>query len=53
MKILKVNERNQWQLKGDCSICRKQKYCTKQCQAFKKNIYKEVERIFLDRIGRC
>lgn len=40
----KVNnkESEQWLLNGDCSICRKRKYCNKDCSARIKNIEKNV-----------
>lgn len=26
-------ENEQWKLQGDCSACRKEKYCSKRCKA--------------------
>jgi hypothetical protein len=33
---------NQWELNGDCSECRKQKYCKKACKARDKYIDKKI-----------
>lgn len=31
-----IAETEQWLLDGDCDKCRKEKYCSKECTAFKK-----------------
>ena len=37
----KVNETDQWLLSGDCSICRRKKYCSKPCTKYKR--YKKAQ----------
>lgn len=29
---MEINESDQWLLDGDCSKCRREKYCTKRCK---------------------
>lgn len=33
-----IPESNQWQLHGDCSKCRRQKFCHKACKARKNSV---------------
>lgn len=32
----------QWNLLGECTKCRKEKYCSKPCKAHKKNVQRKV-----------
>lgn len=38
-----INKSEQWLLEGNCSICRKQKYCNKNCNARKKALEQLVK----------
>lgn len=54
----KVNDKEseQWLLNGNCSICRKRKYCNKDCsariKAFEKKVSNSIGSIFLKRMLR-
>lgn len=41
-----IPETEQWQLEGDCDKCRKQKYCSKECGAFKKEYNKALNEMY-------
>lgn len=32
----KINENEQWRLNGDCSKCRREKYCSTPCTHYKR-----------------
>ena len=32
-KTVEINEADQWKLGGQCKICRRNMYCSKQCRA--------------------
>lgn len=41
------NKSNQWELDGDCSLCRRKNYCSKDCsrrKQFKKSYVKSMFR---------
>ena len=38
----KVDESEQWKLRGDCSKCRRQPFCRKRCTAFKKDVQSSI-----------
>ena len=48
-----MNDRDQWKTEGDCSMCRRQEYCSHRCKKAKVRDYltlKGIER-GLQRIG--
>lgn len=50
------NKSEQWLLDGDCSVCRRKNYCSKDCnariKAFEKNVSNSIGSIFLKRMLR-
>lgn len=38
--------KEQWKLKGQCSICRRKSYCKNRCKANKENFKTEVKTAF-------
>ena len=40
---MKIDNSEQWRLKGQCSICRKKNYCKKQCKANKETFTAELK----------
>ena len=49
-------ENEQWRLRGDCSVCRKEKYCSKRCKANEQRstgwVYAEVAKAMLKAMVR-
>lgn len=49
-------ENEQWRLHGDCSVCRKEKYCSKRCKANEQRsagwVYAEVAKAMLKAMMR-
>lgn len=41
----------QWQLDGDCEVCRKKAYCRKSCSAHKTAIKKYIASTLKDKYG--
>lgn len=33
-----MNNDNQWELDGNCSLCRRKKYCSKPCKRYKSSL---------------
>lgn len=40
-----LNKTNQWELDGDCNLCRKQKYCSKPCTKCKRETARETSEV--------
>lgn len=38
-----MNKSNQWELNGDCSICRRKSYCSKPCTKWKRETEAEIK----------
>ena len=47
-----ANENEQWLSDGKCSLCRRQKYCKKQCSANKKQVYNLVQSEFMKALAK-
>ena len=39
---MQVEKTDQWLLNGDCSLCRRNNYCSKSCTVHRRNIHKCV-----------
>lgn len=46
----KINSNEQWRTGGDCTLCRRQNYCTKQCKQNKQKIEREIKSLLWKRI---
>lgn len=42
-----IPETEQWLLEGDCDKCRKEKYCDKDCSAYKKTVAKALHDAYM------
>lgn len=42
-----IPETEQWLLEGDCDKCRKEKYCDKDCSAYKKTVAKALHNAYM------
>ena len=42
-----IPETEQWLLEGDCDKCRKEKYCDKDCSAYKKTVAKSLHNAYM------
>ena len=42
-----IPETEQWLLEGDCDKCRKEKYCDKDCSAYKKTVAKALHDAYI------
>lgn len=42
---------DRWKTDGDCSKCRRQKYCSKRCRANKQAVTDLMTRAILDKTG--
>ncbi len=42
-----IPETEQWLLDGDCDKCRKEKYCDKDCSAYKKTVAKALHDAYI------
>ena len=47
-----IPETEQWLLDGDCDKCRKEKYCDKDCSAFKKVMAKAMHEAYMKALRR-
>lgn len=41
-----IEETEQWLLDGDCDKCRKEKYCDKDCGAYKRTVKKAMKEAY-------
>ena len=41
------NLSNQWELNGDCQLCRRQKYCSKPCKKHRVRVESEIDNLIL------
>ena len=46
-----VNERDRWLIDGDCSKCRRDPYCSKQCKKSKEAVRAAVRKIIMEKTG--
>lgn len=44
----KINENEQWRLNGDCSKCRREKYCSTTCTHYKRRESAELRVLVAD-----
>lgn len=49
--IAMVNETEQWLLNGDCTKCRRNKYCSKQCTKRKRYVDREIRQFIAKKIS--
>ena len=45
------NLSNQWELNGDCQLCRRQKYCSKPCKKHRVRVESEIHNLILEKTG--
>ena len=45
---MEENRTNQWELEGDCRICRKRNYCSKPCTRCKRETHKFLKNAVVD-----
>lgn len=48
----KLDNSEQWKLKGQCSICRRKSYCKKQCKANKETFNTELKNAVIEKLFR-
>lgn len=46
----KINSNEQWKTGGDCTLCRRQNYCTKKCKQHKQKIDREINTLIYERM---
>lgn len=49
---MEENRTNQWELEGDCSICRRKNYCSKPCTRCKRETHKFLIGAAVDALDR-
>lgn len=52
MKLEYDAEGDQWARDGDCSKCRRQKYCSKSCKAYKVRQDRIFRKIFAEAVAK-
>lgn len=48
--MTKLDNSEQWKLKGQCSICRRKYYCKRQCKANKETFTAESKKAVMDKL---
>ena len=48
-----IEEYEQWKLDGDCSKCKRQRYCTKGCKKAKEAQEREINSIVSEAFFKC
>lgn len=49
----RIPENEQWKLRGDCSVCRRNKYCKKGCTLAKRRQKEEVHNLVFGAINEA
>ena len=48
--MTRLDNSEQWKLKGQCSICRRKSYCKKQCKANKETFTAELKETVIGKL---
>lgn len=46
-----IQENEQWKLNGDCSKCRRQKYCSKKCTINQRRLNRDIQRLITNKMN--
>lgn len=46
-----MDKSNQWELSGDCSLCRRKKYCSKPCKRNKRSTQAMIHSLVANKLN--